>query len=92
MKKGSKKSRNKHLRKKRAKKLLNALCEMYGPAGEPEEIDGRTKTYLYNLGVGDIFFINGKEYQVADNDIVGGFIACINEAGEQEWLPEETEV
>lgn len=87
MKKGAKKSRSKHLRKKRAKKLLNALCE----AGIPD-VGGKTVTYLYNLGVGDIFFINGKEYQVADNDIVGGFIACINEVGEQEWFPYETEV
>lgn len=87
MKKGAKKSRSKHLRKKRQKKLLNALCE----AGIPE-VDGKTVTHLYSLSKNDIFFIDDKQYEVADTEVVGGFIACINERGEQEWLPEETEV
>ena len=87
MKKGAKKSRSKHLRKKRQKKLLNALCE----AGIPE-VDGKTVTYLYNLGVNDIFFIDDRQYEVADTEVVGGFIACINEHGEQEWLPSDIAV
>lgn len=71
----------KHLRKKRAKKLLNALCE----AG----IDipgGETTTPLQALSIGDPFFYEGKMYTVADAE-VAGYIAVIDEHGEQEWLP-----
>ena len=71
----------KHLRKKRAKKLLNALCE----AGIPK-IDGKTTTALNALSIGDAFSYEGKEYTVADAE-VAGYIAVIDSDGNQEWLP-----
>ena len=81
-----KKSRNKHLLKKRRKKmLLNALAEHQAMHPELYE-EGQTTTPLQALSIGDPFFYEGKMYTVADAE-VAGYIAVIDEHGEQEWLP-----
>lgn len=74
-----KKSRNKHLLKKRKKKLAM--------------LEGKTVTRLRSLKIGDLFYKGGIGYTVADNEIVGGFVACLNNAtGEQEWIEADTAV
>ena len=83
-----KKSRNKHLLKKRRKKqLLNALAQ--SEMEHPEEFlrDGETKTPLSVLHVGDVFTVGDETYSVVDSEEVGGYVECINNrTGEQEWL------
>ncbi len=85
-----KKSRNKHLLKKRRKKLLEALARTEGPGGQ-NYISGETVTPLSSLSVGDPFTYEGKFYTVADAE-VAGYIAVIDDSGEQDWLPADIAV
>lgn len=85
-----KKSRNKHLLKKRRKKLLEALARTEGPGGQ-NDISGVTTTPLSSLSVGDPFTYEGKFYTVADAE-VAGYIAVIDTDGEQDWLPADIAV
>lgn len=85
-----KKSRNKHLLKKRRKKLLEALARTEGPGGQ-SDISGITTTPLSSLSVGDPFTYEGKFYTVADAE-VAGYIAVIDTDGEQDWLPADIAV
>lgn len=84
-----KKSRNKHLLKKRRKKLLEALARTEGAGGQ--DISGVTITPLSSLSVGDPFTYEGKTYTVADAE-VAGYIAVIDTDGEQDWLPADIAV
>lgn len=85
-----KKSRNKHLLKKRRKKLLEALARTEGPGGQ-SDISGKTTTSLSALSIGDLFYYEGKAYTVADAE-VAGYIAVIDNDGEQDWLPADIAV
>lgn len=84
-----KKSRNKHLLKKRRKKLLEALARTEGPGGQNDI--SVTTTPLSALSVGDPFTYEGKFYTVADAE-VAGYIAVIDTDGEQDWLPADIAV
>lgn len=86
-----KKSRNKHLLKKRRKKLLEALARTEGPGGQSDIPGGETTTPLQALSIGDPFFYEGKQYTVADAE-VAGYIAVIDNDGEQDWLPADIAV
>ena len=89
-----KKSRNKHLLKKRRKKqLLNALAQSELEHPESFKMNGKTDTPLGVLHVGDVFTVGDETYSVVDSEEVGGYIACVNNrTGEQEWLSAQMSV